>query len=103
MFVAMSKFEVLNGMEAEVYEAFCNRPHLVDDAEGFVKMEVMNPEKKSEKFVLVTYWEDKESWKDWYKGHQFKESHEAMPSGLKLVPKSTKLTFYNTIPISTST
>jgi heme oxygenase (mycobilin-producing) len=40
LFVAISKFAVANGMTAEVKQAFVNRPHLVDGAEGFVRMGV---------------------------------------------------------------
>ena len=96
MFVAMSKFVVANGMEHEVKQAFVDRPHLVDSAEGFVRMEVMNPEDRPEEFVLVTYWEDKGHWKEWYHGHHYKEAHSGIPKGLKLVPKSTEVTYFQT-------
>ena len=39
----MSRFTVANGMEDEVRQAFRDRPHLVDDAPGFVRMEVLSP------------------------------------------------------------
>jgi heme-degrading monooxygenase HmoA len=95
MFVASSKFVVANGMEAEVCEAFCNRPHLVDHAPGFVRMEVMNPIEKPEEFLLVTYWQNQESWQQWYKGHTYKDSHKGIPKGLKLVPATTEIKLYN--------
>ncbi len=95
MFVAMSKFVVSNGMEADVREAFMNRPHLVDNANGFIRMEVMTPVEKPEEFVLVTYWQDEASWKLWYKGHTYKTAHKGIPKGLKLVPKSTEISFYH--------
>ncbi len=95
MFVAMSKFVVSNGMEADVTEAFCQRPHLVDSAEGFIRMEVMNPVESPEEFLLITYWKSEQSWKHWYKGHKYKDSHKGIPKGLKLVGKSTEIRFYN--------
>ena len=95
MFVAMSRFVVANGMEGEVKKAFIDRPHLVDQANGFIRMEVMTPEESDAEFVLVTYWDDKSSWKSWYRGHQYKSAHSHMPKGLKLVPRSTEVSYYN--------
>lgn len=43
MFVALSRFQIANDMSDEVRGAFCERPHLVDDAAGFLGMEVMSP------------------------------------------------------------
>jgi heme-degrading monooxygenase HmoA len=37
MVTVLSRFTVANGMEAEVREAFVNRPHLVAGAPGFVR------------------------------------------------------------------
>jgi hypothetical protein len=42
-FVALSRFVVANGMEAEVKAAFRERPHLVDRTAAFVRMEVLCP------------------------------------------------------------
>lgn len=41
MVVVLSKFRVRNGMEDAVRLAFRARPHLVDDAPGFPRMEVL--------------------------------------------------------------
>ncbi len=95
MFVAMSRFIVGNEMELEVKQAFLDRPHLVDNEIGFIKMEVMNPVEKPEEFILITYWHSQQHWDEWYKGHKYKASHENIPKGLKLIPKSTQITYYN--------
>lgn len=95
MFVAKSKFSVSNGMEAEVRDSFVNRPHLVDDAPGYVRMEVMNPIDKPHEFILITYWQDEASWKHWYRGHTYKTAHKKIPKGLKLIPRSTEITYYH--------
>ena len=42
-FVALSRFTIANGMEAEVQQAFRDRPHQVDGTPGFVRMEVLVP------------------------------------------------------------
>lgn len=60
-FVALSRFTVANGMEAEVRQAFADRPHLVDGTPGFVRMEVLAPLDDPREIWLLTYWRDEAS------------------------------------------
>ena len=57
-YVSISRFRVRNGMENDVADAFRARPHLVDDASGFLRMDVLSPAEDSSEFWLVTYWSD---------------------------------------------
>ncbi len=97
MYVAMSKFVVINNMQKEVQNAFKNRPHLVDNEPGFIRMEVLNPVDQPEAFILMTYWQDEQSWQKWFKSHAYKESHKLMPKGLKLSPSNTEISYYQLI------
>lgn len=90
-FLALSKFRVRNGLEAEVRAAFLRRPHLVDGAEGFVRMDVVSPSDDASEFWLLTYWEDEASFRRWHRSHLYRESHAGIPRGLKLVPEATEL------------
>jgi len=85
-FVALSKFVIANDMTVEVKEAFRQRPHLVDDQPGFVRMEVFSPLDRPEEIWLVTFWTDAESFKLWHHSHLYHQSHEGIPKGLKLIP-----------------
>ncbi len=96
-FVALSKFVVANGMMEEVKQAFRDRPHLVDDASGFVKMEVMVPFDNPAELWLVTYWTDEESYRVWHRSHEYHESHKGIPKGLKLVPRSAEIRLFEFI------
>src|SRR5918912_942676 len=55
-FIALSRFTVANGMADQVKDAFVNRPHLVDDAPGFIRMEVISPCDDPREIWLFTYW-----------------------------------------------
>lgn len=90
-FVALSRFTVANGMEEEVKRAFHDRPHLVDDAPGFVRMEVLSPVDVPAEIWLLTWWSDEESFRAWHHSHLYRESHAGIPRGLKLVPGSTEI------------
>ena len=96
-FVALSRFVIKNDMTREVRAAFLNRPHLVDDAPGFLRMEVLSPQENSGEIWLMTFWSDEESFRTWHHSHLYRESHKGIPKGLKLVPKSVELRFFEHI------
>jgi heme-degrading monooxygenase HmoA len=90
-YVSISRFRVANGMEGDVAEAFRARPHFVDDAPGFLRMDVLSPADDTAEFWLVTYWSDEESFRVWHRSHQYRDSHSYIPKGLKLDPSATEL------------
>ncbi len=96
-FVALSKFVIANDMVAEVKEAFRQRPHLVDDQPGFVRMEVFSPLDRPEEIWLVTYWTDAASFKVWHHSHLYHQSHKGIPKGLKLVPGEQQIRHFEHI------
>lgn len=91
MFVGCSRFRVVNGMEGQVRDAFLARPHLVDEAQGFVRMEVLQGQDDPAVFVLVTYWRDAECFDRWFKSDAHRASHSGIPKGLKVAPGSVEL------------
>lgn len=97
LFVALSKFVVANGMETEVKAAFRARPHLVDSADGFVRMNVLSPKDRLSEIWLVTYWKDEESFRRWHKSHMYHESHKGIPKGLKLIPSETEMRYFDLV------
>ncbi|HET7435545.1 MAG TPA: antibiotic biosynthesis monooxygenase [Thermoanaerobaculia bacterium] len=90
-YVAISRFRVRNEREDDVAEAFRARPHLVEGADGFVRMDVLSPENDAAEFWLVTYWIDESSFRAWHHSHVYRASHEQIPKGLKLDPSATEL------------
>ena len=94
-FVALSKFEIANGMIDEVRTAFRNRPHLVDGAPGFLRMDVISPVEAPAEIWLITYWTDEASYRSWHRSHVYRESHGGIPKGLKLRPQGTELRYFD--------
>jgi len=93
----LSRFVVANDMDAAVKQAFLLRPHLVDSAPGFVRMDVLSPEDTPQEIWLMTYWIDLASYRTWHTSHAYHESHAGIPKGLKLVPGSVALRVFNLI------
>lgn len=91
MILAVSRFRVANGKEAEVVDAFLNRPRLVDAWPGFLGMETFTDTKDATVFYLVTRWTDHASFREWHASPAHRESHEWMPKGLRLDPAYTKV------------
>ena len=97
MFVAMSRFTIANGMTEPVREAFRCRPRVVEQAPGFVRMDVIGPADHQEEIWLITYWTDEESYRVWHRSHEYHASHAGIPKGLKLVPGSVRIDFFEHI------
>jgi heme-degrading monooxygenase HmoA len=91
MFVASSRFVVQNGMEEEVRLAFRSRPHIVDHASGFMRMEVLRPLDRPQEFWLMTWWTDETSFSDWHRSHDYHDCHAGIPKGLKLLQGSVEI------------
>ena len=96
-FIALSRFTVANEMTEQVKRAFVERPHLVDEAPGFVRLEVLSPMDNPDEIWLFTYWTDEHSFKVWHHSHLYHKSHKAIPKGLKLVPKSASLRYFEQV------
>lgn len=90
-FVVISKFAIANDLTPQVKEAFSNRPHFVDEVDGFLRMEVISPIDDPKEIWLITFWRDETSFKAWHRSHLYRDSHEGIPKGLKLIPKSTTI------------
>ncbi len=90
-YVALSKFVIANGMSDSVKAAFRNRPHLVDGASGYLRMDVLSPIERPEEIWLITFWSDEASFRAWHHSHLYRDSHADIPKGLKLSPGETQL------------
>jgi heme-degrading monooxygenase HmoA len=92
-FVAVSRFEVANGLAEAVKDAFAARPHLVDAASGFRRMEVMSPLENPDEIWLLTWWDDEASFRTWHHSHAYHDAHRGIPRGRKLRPQRTTMQY----------
>jgi heme-degrading monooxygenase HmoA len=91
VFLSISRFAVAGNHDDAVLDAFRERPHLVDGAPGFIRMEVANPCDDAKEFWLLTWWQDEASFRAWHRSHAYHASHLGMPKGLKLEPGRTEI------------
>lgn len=99
MFAVISKFTVDNkdNMTASVKNAYVGRPHLVESAAGFVRLDVLSPVQNPDEIWLITYWTDQTSFQEWYRAHSYKEAHSNIPAGLKLISDRSEMLFFQHI------
>jgi signal transduction histidine kinase/heme-degrading monooxygenase HmoA len=91
MVVVLSRFRVANAMEAEVAQAFRQRPREVEHTPGFLWLEVFADAADPATFYLLTRWTDRQSFETWHHSPAHRESHALIPKGLKLDPAFTKV------------
>ncbi len=97
MFVVLSRFTVNEegaATSAMVKAAFQARPHGVEDAPAFVRLDVLSPLEQPNEIWLLTYWADEAGFQSWYRSHQYQASHTSIPHGLKLQNGLTNLQFF---------
>lgn len=90
-YAALSRFEVRDGWEVAVATAFRERPHLVEETPGFLRLDVLRPTDGPTQFWLLTYWTDEDAFRAWHRGHDRKAAHAGIPDGLRLVPGSAEI------------
>ena len=91
MIIALSRFRVANGFEAQVTAAVLNRPHPVDTSAGFLGMETFVGADAPSMFYLVTRWTDQVSFQSWHRSAEHHDSHRFIPKGFKLDPAFTQV------------
>src|SRR5262245_53089813 len=90
-------------MEEAVRQAFADRPRLVEDARGFLGMEVLVDRGDCSRFQLLTRWIDEESFLRWHKGPLHHLSHRGIPKGLKLDAAHTVVRTFEALPGAATT
>jgi len=54
---------------------FGSRAKAIDAMPGFIDMHVLKPSKDSDPYLIVSYWESEEVFKDWTKSEAFLKGH----------------------------
>ena len=75
MYVSLSRLRVEEGRAPELVAAFRRRAHLVDDADGFMDLQVWQSDRDAGEFVMVSRWRDRDSFKAYMKSEEHRISH----------------------------
>ena len=82
MYVSLSRLKVQDERAAELVEAFRRRVHLVDQADGFVDLEVWQSDRDPGEIVMVSRWRDRSAFKEYMRSEAHRVSHERIDPDL---------------------
>jgi heme-degrading monooxygenase HmoA len=75
-FVAVNYIDCKPDYRERFEELFATRAKQIDTMSGFVDMQVLRPSKDGEAYLIVSYWENEDSFKAWTKSETFLEGHK---------------------------
>jgi heme-degrading monooxygenase HmoA len=83
MYVSMSRLRVAPAESDALVAAFRARAHLVDDAEGFVDLQVWRSDRDPGEVLMVSRWRDRDAFKAYMRSGAHRTSHDRIDPALK--------------------
>jgi heme oxygenase (mycobilin-producing) len=83
VYVSMSRLRVDERRSDELIAAFRARAHLVDDADGFLDLQVWRSDRDPSEVLMVSRWRDREAFKTYMKSAEHRVSHDRIDPALK--------------------
>jgi heme oxygenase (mycobilin-producing) len=99
MYVSVSRLRVPDERSNELVEAFRRRAHLVDDADGFVDLEVWRSDRDPGEIVMVSRWRDRDAFKAYMKSDRHRVSHRRIDPALNAAIKLERLEHMHTYDV----
>ena len=83
MYVSLSRLRVETSRRDDLVEAFNRRAHLVDDADGFIDLQVWQSDRDPDEILMVSRWRDKSSFQRYMRSDAHAISHRRIPHDLQ--------------------
>ena len=75
-FVAVNYINCSTEYKERFEELFATRVRAIDTMPGFVDMQVLRPSKEADAYLIVSFWENENSFKAWTGSQAFLEGHK---------------------------
>jgi heme oxygenase (mycobilin-producing) len=95
----MSHLRVAPDRAAELVSAFRSRAGLVDNARGFLGLEVWQSDRDPGELVMVSRWTDRACFRDYMRSEEHRISHARIPADLDEAIKLEELAHLHTYEI----
>ena len=95
----MSRLRVDEARSDELIAAFRGRAHLVDDADGFVDLQVWRSDRDPAEVLMVSRWRDRDAFKAYMKSAEHQVSHDRIDGDLKDAIKLERLEHLSTYEV----
>ncbi|HWV68304.1 antibiotic biosynthesis monooxygenase [Chitinophaga sp.] len=75
-FVAINYIQCNSDYAERFEQLFASRAHAIDTMPGFINMHVLRPAKPGDDYLIVSYWEHEQAFKDWTRSEAFIAGHK---------------------------
>src|SRR5437764_11379077 len=99
MYVSMSRLRVAASESGALVEAFRARAHLVDDARGFIDLEVWRSDRDPEEVLMVSRWRDRAAFTAYMRSAAHRVSHDRIDASLKAAIRLERLEHLHTYDV----
>jgi heme-degrading monooxygenase HmoA len=83
MYVSMSRLRVDAAQSDALVAAFRRRAHLVDDAAGFIDLQVWRSDRDPEEVLMVSRWRDRAAFTAYMRSAEHRVSHDRIDPALQ--------------------
>ena len=99
MYVSMSRLSIPEERAPELVAAFRRRARLVEEADGFVDLQVWQSDRDAGELVMVSRWRDREAFKAYMKSDSHRISHERIDPDLDRAIRLERLEHMHTYEV----
>ena len=82
MYVSLSRLRIPIDRADELVRAFRARARLVDDADGFIDLQVWQSDRDAGELIMVSRWRDRAAFTAYMRSEDHKTSHARIPKVL---------------------
>jgi len=99
VYVSLSRLRVPEERAAELVAAFRRRARLVDDADGFVDLQVWQSDRDAGELVMVSRWRDRAAFTAYMRSEAHRVSHDRIDPDLDAAIKLQALEHLHTYDV----
>ena len=99
MYVSLSRLRIPPERSAELVAAFRRRARLVEEADGFVDLQVWRSDRDPGEVVMVSRWRDRDAFKAYMKSEDHRISHERIDPDLNRAIRLERLEHMHTYEV----
>jgi heme oxygenase (mycobilin-producing) len=99
MYVSMSRLRVPVERAAQLVTAVRSRVGLVDEADGFVDLQVWQSDRDAGELIMVSRWRDREAFKTYMRSAEHRVSHDRIDPDLQAAIKLERLEHLHTYEV----
>ena len=99
MYVSLSRLRIPTHASEELVAAFRRRAHLVDDADGFVDLQVWRSDRDAGEIIMVSRWRNREAFTAYMRSAEHRFSHDRIDPRLQALIKLEALEHLHTYEV----